>query len=442
MTQGIVLIVVDSLRSDSIRPDTTPFLYGLRHEGVWFDRAYAAECWTLPSHLSMFTGLMPREHGAHFGTMAYLRREPTIAELLQEKGYATEAVTRNFVFDGNIPGLLRGFQRVFRPLASHSSAAAYFLALAKPRIRRHLRETGFFNAGHRESLDFVNAFARSLLPADEEALDTLLKRAVDFRSRGQRFFIFANLYDVHAPYPPQMNSILRPWSSWSGLIENILLPPALAKLGAHRYLCPGFTMPQLLQDQLRERYSAAVAMMDRKLETFFRELENQRLLDDSLVILTSDHGEAFGEHGLYLHDASVFETHLHVPLWIHTPRGDRGVVTDVVSTRDLFALLGDTDAHENTILDVSYREQRPFVEADHFHYPHLRDADPQYRVDQRAVITAANKFVVRGRSASVYDLQNDWSEEHPEEVPFPAFRQIVLNTGIGATAANALMIPQ
>lgn len=443
MTLDILFIVVDSLRADSIRPDTTPFMYELRHEGVWFERAYATECWTLPSHMSMFTGSLPREHGAHFGTMAYSRPTPTIAEVLQSNGYVTEAVTRNFVFDGNIPGVLRGFARVTRPCSTAApSSAATLLALAKPRIRRHLRETGFFHSVHRESLDFLKTFARSLLPADELALDVLVDRARALRAGGRRFFLFANLYDVHAPYPPQMKSILRPWDSLSGCVENVLLPPALAKLGAHRYLCQGFNMPLFLRDRLRERYDAAVALMDRKLARFFRELDSRGLLDDTLVVLTSDHGEAFGEHGLYLHDASVFETHLHVPLWIHTARGDRGIVGDVVSTRDLFALLSGMGRYRDTLMDESSREQRPFVEADHFHYPYLRDAAAKYRVDQRAVITAAKKFVVRGRSASVFDLVSDPAEDHPEEVPLGALRQAALDAGVGITTTNALTGPQ
>ena len=64
-----------------------------------------------PTHLSLFTGLLPSEHGAHFQTMAYARTAPTIAEILGAAGYHTELVTRNFVFDGTIPGLTRGFQR-------------------------------------------------------------------------------------------------------------------------------------------------------------------------------------------------------------------------------------------------------------------------------------------------------------------------------------------
>src|SRR5258706_14502978 len=120
---NIVLLVIDSLRAKSLGAAgaatlQTPFFDALNAEAVAFRRAYATECWTLPAHLSMFTGLLPSEHGAHFQTMAYARTAPTIAEILGAAGYHTELVTRNFVFDGTIPGAPRGFQRQSRPLAT------------------------------------------------------------------------------------------------------------------------------------------------------------------------------------------------------------------------------------------------------------------------------------------------------------------------------------
>ena len=119
---NIVLLVVDSLRACSlglprgIGPQT-PFIERLGAETSYFRRAYATECWTLPAHCSMFTGLLPSEHGAHFQTMAYSRRASTLAEILAGAGYQTEIVTRNSLFDGSIPGVTRGFLKNTRLLA-------------------------------------------------------------------------------------------------------------------------------------------------------------------------------------------------------------------------------------------------------------------------------------------------------------------------------------
>jgi len=105
MMRGIVLLVVDSLRARSLTRRTgarpaTPFLDGLRGRASTFERAYATECWTLPTHLSMFTGLLPSEHGAHFQTMAYQRPQPTLAELAARAGRHTEVITRNSILGG------------------------------------------------------------------------------------------------------------------------------------------------------------------------------------------------------------------------------------------------------------------------------------------------------------------------------------------------------
>src|SRR5690606_14967687 len=87
----IVLLVVDSLRARSLGPAAgvrTPFLDALSARTVAFRRAYSTECWTLPAHLGMFTGLLPSAHGAHFQSMAYRGEGPTLAELAHAAGYA------------------------------------------------------------------------------------------------------------------------------------------------------------------------------------------------------------------------------------------------------------------------------------------------------------------------------------------------------------------
>jgi len=292
----------------------------------------------------MFTGLLPSQHRAHFQTMAYEGRAPTIAELLAEAGYHTELVTRNFVFDGTMTGVTRGFQVRTRPLAEVSGLdpVALFLALAKPRVRRHIRATGFFHPRHAEQRAFVRTFARSLMPADALALARVLDVMAAQRRAGRRYFICCNLYDVHAPYPPATDSLLRPWTSWRGVGENLAFPVCFSKLGQHAYLRAGFRVSPWTQRMFSERYHRAIELMDAKLAAFYDAARASRLLDDTLLIVTSDHGEGFGEHGLYLHDASVYNTHLHVPLWIRHPAMGPEIVDDVVSTRDLFGLMAAT----------------------------------------------------------------------------------------------------
>jgi hypothetical protein len=444
---NILLLVVDSLRAGALRVRTdgrprTPFLDQLDAASLNFRRAYATECWTLPTHASIFTGLLPSQHGAHFQTMGYAASAPTIAELLGTAGYHTEIATRNFVFDGTIPGITRGFQHNTRLLSQSSrvNAFALLLALAKPRFRRHIRETGFFHPFQKDNRRFLADFARSLIPADDRVLGYALERMHALRTAGRPYFLFCNLYDVHAPYPPSMRSILRSFRTLGGWIENPMFPKVMAALGAHTYLRPGFTLSVHGQRMLRDRYHRAIELMDAKLAAFYHTARAARLFDDTLVILTSDHGEAFGEHDLYLHDASVWNTHLHVPLWVNDPRRAPEVIDDVVSTRDLFGLMQAAPRETtstDTLLDAGWRARRPIALAEHFYYPDLSDADPRYRHNQAAAIGGTSKIILRDGRVDRYDLTRDAAELAPQEASLEEFARECRRMGIGETALDA-----
>jgi len=435
---NVVLIVVDSLRARSLGAVQTPFLDRLGRETVHFRRAYATECWTLPTHVSMFTGLLPSEHGAHFQTMAYERPAPTVAELLSKAGVHTEVVTRNTVFDGTVPGATRGFRMNTRILGDLGRAAAPFaivLALAKPRVRRILRSSGFLHALQRENAAFVRTFARLAVPADRAVLTHALERMAALRRRGP-YFLFLNLYDVHAPYSPSAHSPLRSFRTPGGWVENLKLSWTLPRLGNHAYLRPGFGLSEATRRMLLARYHRAIELMDEKLAEFHAAAQGAGLLDDTLLVVTSDHGEAFGEHGLYFHDASVQDTHLHVPLWVHHPDVAPAVVDDVVSTRDLFTLLvrrypGDT------LLDPGAR--RGVALAEHFHYPHAERVLHRYRQDLAAAIVGSRKAIMRREGLVQYDLAADPDELVPLGGGIADFESACVRAGVPRSAVAAVV---
>jgi arylsulfatase A-like enzyme len=373
--------------------------------------------------------------------MAYTKSSPTIAELLAAAGYHTEVITRNFVFDGTIPGVTRGFRENTRPLAKAERLNPWALVLAatKPRFRRKIRETGFFHPAQRQSREFLKTFARAMMPADRQALDYTLERMEAQRRAGKPYFLFCNLYDVHAPYPPSPTSILRPLWTRRGLVEGISVFGPLARLGSHAYLRPGFRISERSRKLLLGRYESAIELMDRKLSDFYDAAQAAGLLDDTLLVITSDHGEAFGEHDLFLHDASVYDTHLHVPLWIHHPARPAETVDDVVSTRDLFGVLKAVGLREDiggTFLSAAYRAQHPIALAEHFYYPHVPDILPQYKRNLAAAIAWPEKIVVRGTQSVRYDLSRDRDET--EEEPFSAdgFGVACRKLGVDSTATS------
>lgn len=439
---NIVFLIVDSLRAQSLSRARTPFLHTFSEHGIWFERAYATECWTLPTHMSMFTGLLPSEHGAHFQGMGYRSRAPTIAERLADAGFHTEIMTRCPIFEGSVPGVLRGFKEQSRPMATPGfwNPTALLISLTKPRLKRQLRETGFFHPDQRANATFLARYIQSLFPADEILLDRALERMRSYQERREPYFLFANLFDVHAPYCPTRDAMLAPAPNLEAWIDNFVGLDALAKIGRHQYLEEGFAMSARGQRVLLDRYHRAVALEDAKLAAFYEEASAAGLLDDTLLVIAADHGEAFGEHDLYCHDASLYDTNIHVPLWVHHPRLGGGRVRDVVSMRAIFDLLlhaGVEDSFRETIVSERVRQRDPVAIAEHFRYPHLENIQPRYRFNQVAAIGRDTKFVVRGGFGERVDLKRDPSELAPVQIPIDSgMDRDFLQHSVGAIAAS------
>ena len=436
---NVVLLVIDSLRARSLRGDAgdaprTPFLDGLMQRTVAFRQARATECWTLPTHLSMFTGLLPSQHGAHFQTMAYREAAPTVAERFTAAGYDTEVITRNSLFDGTVPGATRGFQKNTRLLADirWPDPLGLLLALSKPRVRRLIQTSGFFDVLQRDDGAFLNVLARMIVPADQLVLSYALERMAAGRREQKPYFLFLNLYDIHAPYPPRANSPLRSFATVAGWVENLMLPKLSTQLGGHAYLREGFAFSPRARRILRDRYHTAIELMDGKVAGFVDAARGAGLLDDTLLIVVSDHGEAFGEHELYFHDASVYETHLHVPLFIHHPACAPQLVDDVVSTRDLYGLLASVAEQgglSGTLLDPSARAARPVALAEHFHYTHVQGARRRYTQDIAAAVVGRRKLIVRREGGELYDLATDPDERVPHAATIADFAALCRRDG-------------
>ena len=446
---NVVLLVVDSLRACSLGRAArggprTPWLDRLAEECVLFRRAHATECWTLPTHLSMFTGLLPSEHGGHFQRMDYRGTAPTLAELLAGAGHHTEVITRNSIFDGSLPGVTRGFSVNTPVLADIGRARGLGLlvALTKPRIRRLVRDSGFFHAMQRQNRAFLTTLARMIVPADRQALDTALGRMETLRRANRPYFLFLNLYDVHAPYAPTPTSPLRPFRTLDGWIENLLLPGAAVRLGAHAYLRDGFRFSPRVRRMLRRRYHEAIELMDAKLAAFHDAARAGGLLDDTMLIVVSDHGEAFGDHDLYFHDASVYQTHLHVPLLVQHPGVAPRVVDDVVSTRDLCALVRSVALEattRGTVLDPQVPAASPVALAEHFFYPHAPRAAARYAQNLAAAVVGTRKLLVRREGTFHYDLERDPDEQRPEPLPVVEFAARCRRDGVSAGAVEGAL---
>lgn len=296
----IVLVVIDTLRADRVscygypRP-TTPRIDELAARGLRFRSAFSTSSWTLPAHASIFTGLFPIEHGATQEHTQLDDRAATLAELISDAGYATLGIVGNGVVNRG-SGLARGFDRFVETW--RDPAAAQLPSPAQHPNRAALR-------------DFLAA-----LPPD------------------QPFFAFVNYVEVHGPYRPPEPYRSRLLQAKRG---RALLPSAMKRKAAGFYLDPK-SISAAEFAVLSDLYDGEVAYVDALVGGLIDELEAEGRLANTLLVITSDHGENLGDHGHFRHVFNLYNSTVRVPLVMVLPGGKRAgeVREEAVSLVDLF----------------------------------------------------------------------------------------------------------
>jgi arylsulfatase A-like enzyme len=337
---NVLLIVLDNVRAASTslhghdRP-TTPRLERLAAEGVRFTTARATAPWTLPSHASMFTGQW--SHKLSVGWDRPLDASyPTLAEFLAGRGYATAGFVGNTYYGNARYGLGRGFAR-YEDYYENQSACPFEVVHSSGLGRLILRALGYTVKVEEGG----TALRKTAAMLNRDALAWL-----DARPRGRPFFVFLNYFDAHSPFiPPEGPD---PRFGLCALPEK----PRMAILKRYqrllaKQLAPGDGPPERVEreaiDVFRDSYESCIAYLDRQLGRLFDELDRRGLREDTLVIVTSDHGEHFQERGFRGHGMSLYGREVHVPLLIFPPSPShaRRVVAEPVSLRDLPATVVD-----------------------------------------------------------------------------------------------------
>ena len=297
---NLLLFVIDTLRADRMSlygnpRRTTPNLDAFARGAIVFDNAYAPSPHTVPSHSSLFTSTHPATHGVwnevYFGPerQVHPKLSPnfvTLAEVLKSQGYQTAAIA-----DGGwihrSRGLAQGFQR----------------------------------------------FDSKLLGV-ENRLQTAISW-LDDRDRGRPYFLFVHTYEVHAPYMPPRGYENRFSSGYQGPVREALeaarewvktakMKDPLGELEM-RFFAP---LRKDMRDEdvefLLALYDSELSLVDEAFARLWEYLKSEDLLDNTLIIITSDHGEEFGEHDMYGHH-QVYHEVLRVPLIMRSPEGPFGV---------------------------------------------------------------------------------------------------------------------
>lgn len=314
----IVLVSLDTVRADHLacygHPTIeTPNLDGIAEEGIVCRDVSAAAPSTLSSHVSLLTGLLPTSHGVVRNGFSIPREDTSLATILHDRGWHTAAVVGSFALS-SLTYVARGFERFdeeFDPSLSQPSADG----TREPSQRRADRVTD-------RAIEFVNDF-------------------VDDDGEAEGLFLFVHYFDAHHPYDPPA-----PWDRRYGKeaaeVAGDLADQRRAVAAHHqrilgevpgldRVLLQGLPKALLmappaqaspLERGMAARYAGEISYLDQELGRLFDHLRAEGLWEDTLVVVTSDHGETFWEHGdFWNHGLCVYDTTLRVPLILKLPGG-------------------------------------------------------------------------------------------------------------------------
>lgn len=309
---NVLLITVDTLRADAVgaygNPKArTPNIDSLAQDSSVFSLAISPEPQTNPTHASIFTGVFPNRHGiVHHMASKLSDRVKPLAELLAGAGYATAGHYSWISFDPEYSGLERGFATYQRHTVDRP-----FPADRKP--------------------DFYEEYLDSKANVTTDGVISWMETGAK-----DPFFLWIHYNDAHWPYepPPPFDAMFdQCLSCIDGSLKSIIR------------IVEGYSPSPEEAAHLRGLYDGEVAFVDQHLGRVFGWLINKGMLDRTLVVLTADHGEGFGEKGLWSHQEVLYNTALRVPLIIRypgrVPSGSVGApvsLTDVLPT--LLELLG------------------------------------------------------------------------------------------------------
>ena len=382
---SILLVVVDTLRADAVSAygettGTTPAIDALAATGRRYTRAYAPSPWTLPSHASLLSGIGIGAHGVGLDGRVVLPEEvETLAERLRAAGYQTAAFSENGLVSGDF-----GFGQGFDHFAVRTAAEQ-------------------FAAGQKLVIDVADEVASWLDQRDPE----------------RPFFIFINLYDPHEPYEVRS--------------ENPFLPGHTStedakRLGAggrtSHLICDRIPQPEEL-DILRGLYLGDVAAADAKLGGVL-DLVEARGIENLVTVVTSDHGEHFGERRLLDHEFSVQEAVLRVPLVVRAPGLAPAVVQQPVELRDIsLSLLDWARADTSELAEGGLERPRPAsasglvaVYSDtRRHLPDSLDSDTAVQMQdfKRQACRETDRVFGDMLAVTRYPFRLNWYERYPSE---------------------------
>jgi arylsulfatase A-like enzyme len=273
---NLLVVTLDTVRADHLSAygyarETSPQLAKLAAEGVRFATSYAAASTTLPSHVSLFTGAAPITHGVVKNGQRLAAGSNTLATRMRAAGAQTAAIVSSFVLDRRF-GLDQGFDHYEDDFT---------------------REGSSYTAEEWRGFQTGGAFDRRANLTTDRAIRWL----EETRDPARPFFLFVHYFDPHDPYVPP-----EPWKS------------RFATTGAEKSLAEALTKRAQI-----DAYDGEIAFTDDELGRLLAHLAALGLDRDTLVVVTADHGEGLGQHGVIGHIVNIYEEAVQVPLFVRWP---------------------------------------------------------------------------------------------------------------------------
>lgn len=406
----IFLIILDCGRQDrlscySYKKHTSPNIDKIAEEATIYKNAISVSPWTLPSHASIFTGTYVSTHKTDLGNERLNESFITIAEALREFGYYTIGISSN-VWISQRTNLNKGFT-----FFKNVNVPPFFEKKPPSFLKK------FLNICHNF---YWNYYYGKKYDKGAHHANRLLKKIILKTYKEKPLFVFVNYLECHLPYKPPLQfryQFIEP--NYKHLTNKV-------NQDAYAYMAGKVAMGELDFMILNALYDAEIKYLDHKVGELFDFIKNLNIIDNTIFIITSDHGENIGEHGLMDHQFSVHNTLLKIPLIIRYPSlsPKATYVDQYVQSIDLFKTLVEVLNIKNSYLseqlqgkvllpeclknneNIAYAEY--LVPATHLIKKRFPDVDlSQFSSTYRAIFLDQYKYISSDKENRLYDLTND-----------------------------------
>jgi len=363
---NVLCVSIDSLRADYTsfvtgEESTTPFLNSFAEDSTVYADAISPSIWTLPVHTSVFTGLYPFEHMV-LDKNAILGSHLTFAEILGNDGYETASFTQNGWFD--IGNITRGFKSESVSDETRSAVEQIrhligeSLETVSPDLRQRIRR--IFDETARE-------VHRSTFRRARDDPKTVENVAEAIEKADNNFCYFVHLNGVHWPYTPPVTDYKR-FSDRSSLelFWHRLYWERKIYYNREQSWIGSLSLPTEQIEMITNLYKACVYATDQLIEQLVETLRKHDRLQNTIVIIFADHGDSFGEQGIYGHHFSLDDSLIHVPLLVYDPTNNLpgGRVLNPVQLNDLYPTILDLcgqEIPETNSLSLAGPESRTYA---------------------------------------------------------------------------------